>query len=273
MQVNMDNVLVKLRAYFAWETKFDFTGWENIKIVTGDNLYLAWVKARPGDLCKFQNKAFKEQVLRSNGKFLEKQFERDDYKVIVAVGNNLSEDKIVSVIAHEIRHCLDYQAAVRDLSFFEYTAGNHYFNSWSEYRAVSVSVRCDFFLKGVQKNDIKEMFAALSAMLGRWNADCVEGLFKKEGDYMGKFYYLSRYLGASHAIQNLTLENRVPATSLLLWNMTPGYIFERYGYIYNLGDEWENLPICSLDATPQGPFYQELLQKLKSEKADGNESI
>jgi hypothetical protein len=253
----------KIEEYVAWEKSFDFEGWEKIDIYIGVKLSDAWIKARPGDAYKFENLEFKNHVDSANGKWLEKQYPEDKYKIIVSMGqeHERTEDELCETILHELRHCLDYQSAVRDLAFEEYWPGNWYYTDWSEYRAVSVSVRYNFFIKS--KCSRENPFEILAGILGVWSADCVEGLMQSE-DPEEKLYFLTRYIGASRAIRNLNMEYQIDSYAFHLWNMTPTYITEKYGYVFYIGNEWDDLQSCLLDAEPQTYYYGELLNKMKN---------
>jgi hypothetical protein len=253
----------KIEEYVAWEKSFDFEGWEEIDIFIDVKLSDAWIKARPGDAYKFEDLEFKNCVDSANGKWLEKQYPEEKYKIIVSLGQELerTEDELCEIILHELRHCLDYQSAVRDLAFEEYWSGNRFFINWSEYRAVSVSVRYNFFLKS--KCSRENQFEILAGILGIWSADCVEGLMRSE-DPKEKLYFLSRYIGASRAIRNLNAEYQIDSDAFHLWNMTPTYITEKYGYVFYIGNEWDDLQSCSLDAEPHTYYYGDLLNKMRN---------
>lgn len=113
-----------MKRYLLWE-KESYENWENIEIVIASNLSEAWIKARPQDQHKFDDTEFKQKVDCSNGKWLEKQTEGDKYKVILATKNVHSLCDLTKSLVHEIRHCLDYQNAVENLSFDEYDCGKN----------------------------------------------------------------------------------------------------------------------------------------------------
>lgn len=255
-----NSVKNKLKDYFSWETDFDFSGWEDIEMFFGETLVDAWIKARPNDIDKFNDSEFTDLVLSANGKWLEKQFEEDSYKIIVATNRFESVDEMCIVIAHELRHCLDYQNAVNGLNFENYEPGNTYYNNWSEFRAVSVSVRFDIFQK--LQSGSKDFFSTLASTLGCWSTDCVEGLMNAN-NYRDELYFISRYVGASRAIQNLNKKFSVGSTALYLWQMAPTYITENYGLVFYIGNEWSRMESCSLDVTPEENYYNDLLMKLK----------
>lgn len=256
-----ESLTKKIKEYISWEKTLDFSGWEEIEVFLAPTLSDAWIKARPNDAYKFENEAFKVRIDNANGKWLEKQFPEDKYKVIVALGTEFekTEDELCKVILHELRHCLDYQKAVKNLTFDEYHSGNQYYCDWSEYRAVIASVRYSFFLE--HKYSRKSIFKILSEILGYWSADCVEGLLceKKPEDIL---YYLSRYIGASRAILNLSKEYEIGHV-FDTWIMTPTNLTVTYeNILYYIGEEWNKLEECSLDAEPQTCHYKELLKRV-----------
>ena len=147
---------------------------------------------------------------------MEKQYLKDKYKIIVALGLDAvrTEDELCEIILHDLRHCLNHQNAVKALTFKDYYSGNQYYNNWSEYRAVTVNIRYNFFLKN--KSDREDLFKVLAEILGSWSADCVEGLIQsKESEE--ELYFLSRYIGASRAIRNLSKEYLSDAWAFQLW--------------------------------------------------------
>lgn len=228
-----ESVRRKIEEYIAWENSLDFSGWETIDIFMDGKLSDAWIKARPEDAYKFEDPIFKKYVDSANGKWLEKQHLKDKYKIIVALGLDAvrTEDELCEIILHELRHCLDYQNAVKALTFKDYYSGNQYYNNWSEYRAVTVSIRYNFFLKN--KSDRKDLFKVLAEILGNWSADCVEGLIQSK-EPEEKLYFLSRYIGASRAVRNLSMEYLSDARAFQLWSLTPTYITEKYGTFFIL---------------------------------------
>ena len=258
-----ESVKRKIGEYIDWENCFDFSGWKKTDIFIDEKLSDSWIKARPEDAYKFENPIFKKYVDSANGKWLEKQYSKDKYKVIVASGLNdaRTEDELCEIILHELRHCLDYQNAVKDLDFKDYYSGNQYYKNWSEYRAVTVSIRYNFFLKN--RSDGKDLFKILAEILGSWSADCVEGLVQSK-EPEEKLYFLSRYIVASRAIRNLSIKYLSDAQAFQLWLLTPTYITEKYGYVFYIANEWDNLKRCLLDAEPHTYYYRDLVAKLKN---------
>ena len=261
--MNLSSMNCKLKEYFEWENLYDFSGWEKLEIFMGESLVDAWLKARPNDKYKFENLEFLKNVKESNGKWLEKQFESDTYKIIVATGKGRTEEEICETIIHEMRHCLDFQISVNELSFQDYHVGNDFYNSWSEFRAVSVSVRYEFFLRN---NINKDYFRDLSELLGLWNADCLMGLISSKGDPHAQIYFISRYVGASRTIRNLSYEYQVRCDAFELWNMAPTYITENYGNVFYLGNEWDEKKTCDLDVVPETYYFNDLCSRLTSNK-------
>ncbi len=102
--------------------------------------------------------------------------------------------------------------------------------------------------------DRKDLFKILAEILGSWSADCVEGLVQSK-EPEEKLYFLSRYIGASRAIRNLSIEYLSDAQAFQCWLLTPTYITEKYGYVFYIANEWDNLKRCLLDAEPHTYYY------------------
>lgn len=107
------------------------------------------------------------------------------------------------------------------------------------------------------------MFKILAEILGSWSADCVEGLVQSK-EPEEKLYFLSRYIGASRAIRNLSIEYLSDAQAFQLWLLTLTYITEKYGYVFYIANEWDNLKRCLLDAELHTYCYRDLVAKLKN---------
>ena len=258
-EINTTALIAEMKRYLLWE-KESYENWENIEIVIASNLSEAWIKARPQDQHKFDDTEFKQKVDCSNGKWLEKQTEGDKYKVILATKNVHSLCDLTKSLVHEIRHCLDYQNAVENLSFDEYDCGNEYYNNWSEFRAVYAHTRYEYFERCHSNISFTAKFNSLSQILGKSSADAVMGLMLSE-DISDTLYYISRYIGASRAIRNINMEEQLEADCFNLWNMTPQYIIENYGYVFYIGNEWDALDSCELHGISK-TYYNKLLDKI-----------
>jgi len=259
-----EDTLLYYQKYIEWEKKFDFSGWNKIEIYFGNTLSDAWIQARPNDKFKFDNANFKKSVDANNGKWLEKQEPSDSYKVILSKKNKEAE-QLAKVLAHEIRHCLDFQAALKGENEIISKPGRYY-SDWSEFRSVNISVRYDFFIKTNQLFNSYhwDMFKILSELLGYWSADCVEGLMKSS-DKHDTMYFLCRYIGAMRAIRNLAMEYNFEAGAFHLWNMIPQYIIETFGTdVFYLANEWDEINCCQLNQKP-GIYYTAIVEKLLKE--------
>lgn len=262
----LSQILECLKEYFEWELDFDFTGWKEIKIYTGATLTEAWIKARPNDKHKFENQEFKNYVNSGNGKWLEKQDASDDYKVLLKMKCSDDPVALAGVLAHEIRHCLDYSKAVEQLTFGEYKPGNQYYYDWSEFRAVMVSFRYQFFQNTRMNRTNKGLcHKEIASLLGIWTADTMEGILcatsKQE-----KLYFLSRYIGAARAARNLSVDF-APASSFQLWHLMPVTIQEKYGYVFYVANEWEQLQACKLTQSGKRS-YLDMLERI--DNVEGN---
>lgn len=249
-QVNEKSLISEFERYLRWE-KQSFKGWENVKIFIAETLSEAWLHARPNDAYKFNNPKFKQRVDRANGKWLEKLSEGDSYKIILATQYCKSLHQLVSVLVHEMRHCLDYQNAVKKLSFKDYHPGNRYYNNWSEFRAVYAQTRYEYFSRCESDDNLNDSFTILSELLGKSTADSTIGMMRSRGNFEDTLYYISRYVGASSAIRNLNIEEKVDAEVFHLWHMTPQYIIEKFGFVFYIGNEWKEIEICELNASPK----------------------
>ena len=136
-------VVSEFKRFLNWECQ-SFEGWENVDIFIADTLSEAWISARPFDAPKFADKRFKRMVDSANGKWLEKTTPTDTYKIILSTKYHSSVHSLTKSLVHEMRHCLDYQNAVKHLDFEDYHPGNQYFINWSEFRAVYSHTRYEF---------------------------------------------------------------------------------------------------------------------------------
>lgn len=260
-----DRIIGELLDYMEWDDKYDYSGWNNIKIYINNTLIEAWIDARPNDTCTFDDKKFKNMVDGANGKWLEKQNPDDSYKVILSTEyGRKSIDKLARILVHELRHCLDYQNAVSALEFDDYCPGSQYYENWSEFRAVVCDTRFSFFsaMKGDFSNH-RECFNKLAEILGRMSADCVEGLLSSDS-VSETMYYLSRYIGVSRAVRNLNVELGLKSKSLHLWSMTPAIIIEKYGNVFYLASEWDERESCSLDEK-SGENYNVIINLIQNQ--------
>lgn len=259
--ISKKQLLSELDRYLHWETQ-SFCGWENIEIFIAETLSEAWILARPKDKYKFEKESFKQMVDNANGKWLEKQDKNDTYKIILSTKHCRNIQYLTSVLVHEIRHCLDYQNAVESLSFQEYNPGNMYYNNWSEFRAVYSQTRYEYFNKCNTDLNSQAKFNTMSEILGQKTADSISGLMCPNNDLKDYLYYVSRYIGVSRAIRNISLEENIGTDVFGLWNMTPQYIIEQFGYVFYIGNEWDECKTCKLDATATTPYYNELINRI-----------
>ena len=256
---NNDRLYSQFNNYLI-DSKSNFEGWEEIEVYFAPALSDAWVLARPQDATKFEDDVFKEFVDEASGKWLEKTSISDKYKIIISTQKCNTEMEILETFIHELRHCLDYQNAVKFLEFNMYHPGNTYYNNWSEFRSVMEEIKFCVFENSKMCTSKKKLFNLLSGILGQWNADCVEGLVKSN-TLRDRLYYISRYIGASRAIRNLSTYYDLNCSSFQLWNMMPVYIYENYGNVFYIGNEWDNMRNCLLDQTPSTYYYNEMVQK------------
>lgn len=241
-----DNILKYVKEYITWDSYFNWAGWKSIEIYTGQTLSEAWIKARPDDEYKFEDMRFKEAVDSANGKWLEKQFPEDKYKVLLSLSTSDDPIGLACVLAHELRHCLDYINAVAGIPFEKYTPGNQFYYDWSEFRAAMVSFEFQFFHKNKENlSNRAACFEGLSSLLGIWIADSIEGIFNANSK-RDILYFLSRYIGAARAARNLS-DEYVPAVAYQLWHLMPLKIYENYGYVFYVANDWEDIQICRLN--------------------------
>ena len=126
--VSKEELFSEFKKYLTWKTR-SFDGWEAIEVFVGSSLSEAWVCARPGDAYRFEDPSCREWVDKASGKWLEKEFEEDTYKVILSTRHCRTLQDITKTLVHEMRHCLDYQHVVKDLPFEDYGPGNQYYNN------------------------------------------------------------------------------------------------------------------------------------------------
>ena len=257
----INKVLKKVEEYFEWEKDFDFSGWQDIQIYTGTTLSEAWIKARPNDSYKFEDVEFKNDVDKASGKWLEKQFPEDSYKVLLKMIDSDDPGEQAVVLVHELRHCLDYINAVNNLSFEEYSLGNQLFVNWSEFRATMVSFKCQFFQRLTANNN---QFEVLASLLGVWTADTMQGIFRAT-DNQKELYFLCRYMGAARAARNLS-ERLVHARAFSLWHLIPLTIYEKYGIVFYVANELEEINVCRLNQIG-GYYFQSLVDRIDSEES------
>lgn len=240
----------------------DFKGWEEIEVFLAPSLSEAWLQARPHDAIKFENISFKTYVDGASGKWLEKETASEPYKILLSTRYCHTDIELLNTFIHELRHCLDYQNAVKYLEFDQHHTGNDYYNNWSEFRSVMAEIRFNIFVASKNCTSNKELFDVLSGLQGQWNADCIEGLVRSDTLH-DKLYYISRYIGASRAIRNLSTEYQLKSSAFQLWNMMPVYIYENFGNVFYIGNEWDNTPICLLNQIPYSYYYEDLLRKIR----------
>lgn len=262
--ISNQQLLSELNRYLQWE-KESFCGWENIEIFIAETLSEAWLLARPKDKYKFEKNSFKQIVDNADGKWLEKQDENDTYKIILSTKYCQNIQYLTSILVHEMRHCLDYQNAVRSLSFQEYRPGNAYYNNWSEYRAVYSQTRYEYFYKCSADLNSHKKFNAMSEILGQKTADAISGLMRPNNEIKDYLYYLSQYIGVSRSIRNISLQENIGVNVFSLWNMTPQYIIEHFGYVFYIGNEWDKCEFCEIDATAVTPYYNELINRISNQ--------
>lgn len=261
-QINIETLKEEFKRFLEWEPQ-SFENWESIEIFVADTLSEAWILARPYDKNKFLDKDFARMVDSANGKWLEKTHSEDSYKIILSTKYSTSVQNLTKCLVHEMRHCLDFQNAVRDLPFNEYHPGNMYYNNWSEFRAVYWQVRYEYFTKRHSDMRGKEAFDTLAEILGKYTADATTGLMRSRNNSRDTLYFLSRYIGASRAIRNINMQESVDAEVFHLWTMTPQYIIENFGFVFYIGNEWDETAACKLDAIPKTYYYNDLVQRIK----------
>lgn len=264
-QIDKNTLINEFKRFLKWENQ-SFDNWESIDIFVAETLSEAWIMARPYDKDKFLDENFKRMVDSANGKWLEKTNCTDSYKIILSSKYCDSIQSLTKSLIHEMRHCLDYQNSVKQLSFNEYHPGNAYYNNWSEFRAVYAQTRYDFFVKCHDNMNDKEVFDLLAEILGRYSADATTGLIRSQNNLHDTLYYLSRYIGAARAIRNLNME-LLESEVFHLWTMTPQYIIEHFGYVFYIGNEWDQTEICELSAKPQTCYYDDLVKRIVDEQA------
>ena len=255
------DVISEFKRFLKWECQ-SFNNWETVDIFIAETLSEAWILARPLDAPKFTNEEFKRMVDSADGKWLEKTNSTDTYKIILSTKRCDSIQMLTRFFVHEMRHCLDYQNAVKHLSFEDYHPGNQYYNCWSEFRAVYSHTRYEFFSRYAENMSGKEDFDILAEILGRNSADATTGLIRSENNYGDTLYYLSRYIGASRAIRNINMQKSINAEVFNLWELTPQYIVENFGDVFYIGNEWDETEMCDLEAEPKTYYYHALLRRL-----------
>lgn len=264
MEYIKTKIIERFKGYLSWETNFSFDGWENIELYIADTLSEAWIQARPNDIFLFSDKHFEDMVNSANGKWLEKRKPDDTYNIILSTKYNKDIDALAKTYVHELRHCLDYQNAVKELSFEEYRVGSNFYIDWSEYRAVMADTRYEFYIRIKEFKDCTDyqIFCVLSEILGVRSADSVAGLMNSRKDIHDIRYFISRYVGASRAIRNLNIELNEISSVFHLWTMTPRYINEIFDKTFYLGNEWDDIEECNLDAEPKYSYYNDFLETI-----------
>ena len=231
------------------------------EVFVGNSLSEAWLKARPQDAYRFDNKDFQHDVDSSNGKWLEKQSSEDHYKIILSTKFLSSTDSVFSCFCHEAQHCSDYQNAVKDLPFEKQCAGDRQFTNWSEFRSVMTQIRSEFFLKYNTASQ-NEMINYLSSCYGKWAVSSVEGLLNNQNNAKWILYYLSRFIGAARAIRNLSVERNLGVKAFHIWSLVPHNIDKLCNNTFYIANEFEEMEHCLLKGQPLAGCYQELINKL-----------
>lgn len=223
-----------------------FDGYKKVEIYTGAILSDAWKAARPDEKGKFEDKEFESFVNRANGKWLEKRNQEEPYKIILSVRSNARIEEITKTYIHELVHTLDYSKATMSTEFSEQKVGGLYFRRYSEYNAEKAASR--FWVKfWISQYKHLHPFDFLAAVLGILTADAAHGAINST-TIEDVTYYIARYLGAQRAIRNLSMEI-VPSPAFHLWTLTPAYFQEKYGSIFYLANEWDEIKTCELDST------------------------
>lgn len=248
--IHTTEVISEFKRFLNWENQ-SFENWETVDVFIAETLSEAWILARPYDAHKFLDKKFKRMVDNADGKWLEKTNPADSYKIILSTKHCDSIQELTKIFVHEMRHCLDYQNAVKYLSFEDYHPGNHYYRNWSEFRAVYSHTRYEFFSQYEDNMSEKAVFNLLAEILGRNSADATTGLIRSANNLEDTLYYLSRYIGTSRAVRDINMYKSINTEVFHLWAMTPQYIIENFGYVFYIGNEWGGIEICELDATPK----------------------
>ena len=47
-----------------------------------------------------------------------------------------------------------------------------------------------------------------------------------------------------------------------LWTMTPQYIIEKFGYVFYVGNEWDDTQVCALNAVPKTHYYNAMVDRI-----------
>lgn len=259
--ITKEELINEFKRYLEWETE-DFNGWESVEIFIGDTLSKAWLEARPEDAATFEDEEFKHMVDGSNSKWLEKESEDDTYKILLSRRYCTNLKKMTASFIHGMVHCLNYMRAVRQLPFSEYCGGNIFYNDWSEFKAMYYLTRYEYFSRLGEDFGYRDKLNLMAEVLGRLSADSTAGLIAARGNIRKERYFISRYVGASRAIRNLNMEEDLNEPAFHLWNMTPQYIIENYEYVFYLGNEWDEMRECALDATPRTYYYDRLIHRL-----------
>lgn len=232
--------------------------YERVELFFGKTLEEAWIKARPNDEYKFENKDFKQMVNRCNGKWLEKQNEKDTYKIIIAY-EGLSKEEITGTYIHELTHIIDYQNAVKDKPFEEQHCGNRLFTKWSEFNAEYARAKLMYLFN--KEKGLLDDFTFASSYLGYKTADALHGIMNNS-DEDAVLYYIVRYLGVQLAIKDIA-EEELLTDVFELFYMTPTHITAMFGDVYLLAREFQYMKECSLDEENDGRCYEDVLLSVK----------
>lgn len=144
-------IIKELESYMAWETKYDFTGWENVGIYVADTLGEAFVAARPKDAAMVEDNpelnAFWEKMPYM---WLGKKSEEEKGMVMISLANGKDPLALAGLLARLLRRCLDLESIIKENSPEEYKNNKPEYSRWMSDRASDVQKRFAEYRKSLE---------------------------------------------------------------------------------------------------------------------------
>lgn len=146
--------------------------------------------------------------------------------------------------------------------------GDSYYHDWLIFRVHYVMQKAHFYLKISDLHDSKEIIQYLSDSMGKVNYKTVVKLINLSlVEYRRCINTIFNYLGATRALRDLALtylddnEFHGEYWALQLWNLTPTFLTDQYGYIFYIGNEMGKMDNCPYDYKPEEYYYLSLYQR------------
>lgn len=143
-----------------------------------------------------------------------------------------------------------------------------YYSDWLAFKINYNAMKAEFYRKISNPWDADKVISFLSGWLGRENYNVVmTDMCVGAEKYRSRINHIFMYLGTARAIRDLTikyLDNTYASCwAFHLWNLTPTYLTDKYGYIFYLGNELSSLEDCPYDYVPREYYYHDFYMKVK----------